>query len=480
MNTPTNRRSLFMRARNVLGTARDRSAGANRVQDLDSDAGDTLIEVLIALVVLGVTVVAMLLAFGAALTGSGEHRTLTNIATAEKTVSQQIAAQLQNANPPLYAPCATPPTYQTGSNAIAFTNLPSGYSAQVSAVGLWDPSDSSFDLTQAACTTLLASSNNQSAPQLITATVTYPSGGHSVVTTVVNNPNPPTPPSAGAAAQLYFYTQPGGAQSTQNLVPQPVVEVQDSSGTAVINDLSTLTLTLTDVNGNPPGNGATLSGCVGHENFGYVSFAGCNVTKIGTYEIKATDSGLPPTYFLLSSPFTITTGPPSQISFTQQPGNATGGTAFAAAGQPQITVEDAGGNVVTSDTTSQITLAVTGGSATLTCATNPLTVTGGVASFAGCSVNTIGTYTLTATDVESTGTLTTTSASFTISVGPPAQLVFTTSPGASTSGTAFPTQPVVAVEDAGGNIIPNGKTGATDNITIAVKTGAGTGVGIDW
>ena len=146
--------------------------------------------------------------------------------------------------------------------------------------------------------------------------------------------------------------------------------------------------------------------------------------------------------------------------------------------QPQITVEDAGGNVVTSDTTSQISLAVErGGSGTLTCATNPLTVTGGVASFAGCSVNTIGTYTLTATDVESTGTLTTTSASFTISIGPPAQLVFTTSPGASTSGTAFAAQPVVAIEDAGGNIIPATKTGYNDNITIAVKTGAGTGAG---
>ena len=45
-------------------------AGANSVEDLDAEAGDTLIEVLIALVVLGVTVVAMLLAFGAALTGS--------------------------------------------------------------------------------------------------------------------------------------------------------------------------------------------------------------------------------------------------------------------------------------------------------------------------------------------------------------------------------------------------------------------------
>ena len=104
-----------------------------------SEAGDTLIEVLIALVVLGVAVVAMLLAFGAALTGSGEHRTLTNIATAEKTVSQQIVAQLQNANPPLYVACATAPTYQTGSNAVSFANLPKGFSAQVSGVSLWDP-----------------------------------------------------------------------------------------------------------------------------------------------------------------------------------------------------------------------------------------------------------------------------------------------------------------------------------------------------
>ena len=198
MTTTATTRTRFMRARHVLGVARRRVTSTHPVQGCDSDAGDTLIEVLIALVVLGVTVVAMLLAFGSALTGSGEHRTLTNIAAAEKTVSQQIAAQLQNANPPLYAPCAAAPTYQTGSNAIAFTNLPSGYSAQVSAVGLWDPNDSSFDLTQAACNTLLVDSNNQSAPQLITATVTYPTGGHSVVTTVVNNPNPPTPPSAGS------------------------------------------------------------------------------------------------------------------------------------------------------------------------------------------------------------------------------------------------------------------------------------------
>ena len=82
---------------------------------------------------------------------------------------------------------------------------------EVTGVGLWDASDSLFDLTQAACQSALTTSNNQSAPQLISATVTYPTGGSSVVTTVVNNPASPTPRLAGAATQLFFYTQPGGA-----------------------------------------------------------------------------------------------------------------------------------------------------------------------------------------------------------------------------------------------------------------------------
>ena len=279
MTMPTSSRSLLAKVRHALVAARGRIPPSIRISRRDSEAGDTLIEVLIALVVLGIAVVAMLLAFGAALSGSAEHRTLTNIATAEKTVSQQIAAQLQNANPPLYLACASAANYQTpnGSNALSFTNLPSGYTAQVTGVGLWDASDSAFDLTQAACQSALTASNNQSAPQLISATVTYPSGGSSVVTTVVNNPASPTPPTAGAATQLSFYTQPGGAQSAQNLAPQPVVEVEDANGVAVQSDLSDVVLSLTTASGGAVTNGATLSGCVGHENFGYVTFAGCNV-----------------------------------------------------------------------------------------------------------------------------------------------------------------------------------------------------------
>ena len=136
------------------------------------------------------------------------------------------------------------------------------------------------------------------------------------MTTVVNNPNPPDPAIGGAISQLAFYTQPGGGQGGQNLIPQPVVEVQDSRRQRGHQRPVRRSAEPDDANGNAVTNGATLTGCVGSENFGYVSFSGCNVNKIGTYTLKATDSALPPTYFLLSNPFTVTTGPPSQIVFT--------------------------------------------------------------------------------------------------------------------------------------------------------------------
>ena len=210
----------------------------------------------------------MLFAFGAALTSSGEHRTLTSIGTAQKSITQQIVAQLENANPPLYLSCAPVSAYQTGgSNAVTFTNLPSGYSAQITGVSYWD-AGFTFTPNQAQCVA--------NSPQLISATLTYPSGGSSVVTAVVDNPTPPTPPSAGDASQLVFYVQPGGALSGQNLSPQPVVEIEDAAGNVVTTDLSDVVLTLN------AGNGATLSNnCIGSENYGVISFSGCSVLKDG-------------------------------------------------------------------------------------------------------------------------------------------------------------------------------------------------------
>ena len=455
--------------------ARSNAADDASSLPIDSDAGDTLVEVLIALLVLSIAAVALLLAFGTALTSSGEHRTLTSIAVAEKDVSQQIIAQLENANPALYLSCAAPSAYQTGSNAVSFTNLPKGYSALISKVSYWVPTAAppSFTASQAGCV------SNQ--PQLVTATLTTPMKTTSLVTAVVSNPSAPTSPPAGAANKLVFTTEPGGALSAQPFGPQPVVEIVDSSGNVVQTDLSDVVLTLTSSTGGTLSGGVTLSSsCIGSENLGVVTFSGCSVAVDGTYTLTATDASLPPGTSTLSSTFTVSIGPASQILFTQQPSSTTGGIAFTP--QPQLTVRDAGGNVVTTDS-STVSLAIThgtpssGGPGTLSANCTQSGEASGVISFTGCSVNTKGTnYTLTATDVEPGGTLTATSAMFTISTGAPAQLAFTQTPGASSTNTSFTLQPRVSVEDAGGNVVTTG-TGSTDKITIAIDSGGGTGSG---
>jgi hypothetical protein len=154
--------------------------------------------------------------------------------------------------------------------------------------------------------------------------------------------------------------------------------------------------------------------------------------------------------------------------FTLQPGGSTGGVAFAA--QPQVAVQDLYGNTVTGDTSS-VTLAITTnpGGGTLTCAANPLAATAGVATFTGCAIDRPGTgYRLTATD----GSLTVaTSTTFNITLGPPAKLAFTTQPLGAHGGSPFATQPVVAIQDAGGNTV----TAATSAVTLTIGTNPGAG-----
>ncbi len=140
----------------------------------------------------------------------------------------------------------------------------------------------------------------------------------------------------------------------------------------------------------------------------------------------------------------------TKLAFTTEPGGANPGVNLTP--QPVVTVEDEHGNAVTSDTGS-VTIALTGATgAQLTC-TSGLTVAevNGVARFSGCSVDTPGTYTLTASD----GSLPwSSSTSFTIGTsGSPAQLVFTPSPGSAPQNAPLSPQPIVSVEDSHGIVV---------------------------
>ncbi len=263
--------------------------------------------------------------------------------------------------------------------------------------------------------------------------------------------------AVGAAAKLAFGQQPSGSTGGVELATQPKVAIQDLGGNTVTTDASSVTLALT----TPAG--ATLS-CATNPliaTAGVATFAGCKVNLARAYTLTATATGLTTA---TSSSFTITVGVPAKLGFTQQPGAATGGV--AAATQPKVAIQDLGGNTVTTGTNAVTLGLTTPAGAIFSCTTNPVAATAGIATFTGCKVDLAGAYTLTAT---AAGLTSATSNSFTVSVGTAVKLGFTQQPSSSTGGTAFATQPRVAIQDLGGNTV----TTKTNAVTLALTTPAG-------
>ena len=269
----------------------------------------------------------------------------------------------------------------------------------------------------------------------------------------------------GAAHTLIITTQPGGGTGGTAWSTQPVLTVEDAEGNTVTNSSASVKLAITGGTGT---SGAALA-CTTNPlaaSEGVVTFAGCAINLAGTgYTVKATSSGLTAA---VSSAFNVTVGPATQLNITTNTGGGKGGTAWTT--QPVVMVQDAGGNTVTTSSAS-ITLAIgnnpSGG--TLTCTANPVTAIAGVATFAGCEINLVGTgYTLTANSGGLTGD--TNNPSFNITVGAATQLAFTTQPSGGSAGMPWTTQPVVAVEDAGGNTV----TSSANAITLTITSGTGT------
>lgn len=291
-----------------------------------------------------------------------------------------------------------------------------------------------------------------------TFATTSKSGSASAVALTAGSPSITVNPAA--ATKLAFSAQPGGGTGGTTWSAQPAVTVQDTYNNVVTASTASVALAITVGTGT---SAAALS-CTtnpqsaGNVTAGVVTFAGCKIDKISSgYTLTATSSGLTSAS---SAAFNVTQGAGTQLAFTASPSASTGGTAFTT--QPVVTVQDAGGNLVNSSTIA-VTLAITG--ANLTCTTNPQTASSGTVTFTGCSIDKAGTYTVTA----SSSGLTSATASVQITVGPAAKLGYSTQPSASSiSGTAFAAQPVVAVQDAGGNTV----TANTSTVSLTL-TGTG-------
>jgi prepilin-type N-terminal cleavage/methylation domain-containing protein len=278
--------------------------------------------------------------------------------------------------------------------------------------------------------------------------------------------------TVGPANNLRFTTVAGGGANGTVWATQPVVTVRDAGGNPVTTSTASITLAIN----TQPGSGATLT-CTANPKAataGVDSFTGCQIVgQAGTYSLSASSAGLTSA---TNGTFTITVGAAAKLAVTAQPSGSTGGVAFAT--QPVVAVEDSGGNTVTTDT-SGVTLGITGGTpatggpGTLTCTTNPVAAVAGVATFAGCTINTWGTnYTLTATDGALTSAVT---SAFNITIGPATKVGFATSPGNTPTGSSFASQPVVSILDAGGNIVTTNTSSVTLAITPLTPTTGGPG-----
>ena len=222
--------------------------------------------------------------------------------------------------------------------------------------------------------------------------------------TATSTPAPVT--VAASASKLAFTTQPSTSTGGIAFPAQPAVAIENSSGTVITTDTSAVSLALQTAAG------ATLS-CAANPRSavsGVATFSACAIDKPGGYTLVATDGSLTSA---TSVAVTISVGPAAKLAFTASPTNSFADGVFYS--PPVVAVQDAGGNTVTANTSS-VTLVITAPlGANLACTTNPRVASAGVATFAGCTVDKVGTYTLTASD----GTLASAvSAQFTVSVAP--------------------------------------------------------------
>ena len=262
----------------------------------------------------------------------------------------------------------------------------------------------------------------------------------------------------GAPARLAFLQQPRSTAAGAQIAPAVRVAVQDACGNLVATATNTVAAGLSR---NPAG--GTLSGTTAVDAVGGVAtFADLSINRPGTgYALAVSGEGLRGAN---SAPFSITAGPPARLAFSvQPPASVAAGAAFSV----KVAVQDGSGNPAAA-ATNAITLALlgnpSGGALRGSARAN---ATGGLATFAGLSVDKAGAgYTLEAT---AAGLSAAESRRFTVAVGAPAKLAFVQQPTDVLVSANVTPPVVVAVTDAQGNRVPT----ATNTVTLTLGVNAG-------
>jgi Tfp pilus assembly protein PilV len=463
-----------------------------------SERGDTMIEVLLALVVLGLTSVALIIAFSTTLSASAEHRALTSGDIAVNDYSQQVIAGIE-ANQDLFT-CPTPARNATQNTAYYNTELaltsPSPSLPSISSVQYWNGS--------AWSTSCIAN-----ASELITVSVA--SGTTPAMSFVVDSPTAGSNYVGGSPTGITFVTPTSAISATSgaSLPVNPEVEVNFGNSPDAT-DLSPINLTLGNASGAPTTAG-TLSGCSSNDLNGFITYTGCTIS-LTTSSAQAVDFTLVATlegttYTATSAQIAVSGSTSSYLSFTTQPQAGYSGSVMST--EPVIKAY-LGGTTTVDTTVMSITLTTSGsqtgiyqltscsgvsGYSTTSEANGVVTVTdsaghGGTFAVSGCDfagqfyydVNSgaVGTpYTMTASSLNVTSA---TSQPFAATgYGAAAQMEYIVEPTGGVGSTVLSLSATmntfeVAIEDSWGNILSGqGQSPYAGSISVGITNGLALG-----
>jgi hypothetical protein len=187
----------------------------------------------------------------------------------------------------------------------------------------------------------------------------------------------------GAATKAMMTTQPAGAVNGSALTTQPVVRVTDSGDNTVTSFTGNVVASIASGTGALSGN--TVAAVAGVATFTNLVITG----TAGNFTLTFTPASLTA---VTSSSFALAAGAATKVAITRASVGTTDNVAFST--QPQITIQDASGNTVSSS--AVVTATISAGSLI---GTDTATASSGVATFAGLGIDgTPGTtYTITYT-----------------------------------------------------------------------------------
>jgi hypothetical protein len=274
----------------------------------------------------------------------------------------------------------------------------------------------------------------------------------------------------GTPTHLAFTTEPSNAVAGVSLSPNIVVKIEDATNAVITGDTSVVVLTIH----SGPSGGDIFGNLIVQAVAGVCTFTAISFQVVGSYEITASVLGANPEALTAatSTSFTISFASIHQLAFEAQPTTTVAGSTIS----PSVTVQvqDQYGNLVTSDSSSVITMAIFSGPTSTLGGTLTQTSSSGIVTFNNLVIDAVGNYVLLATDIaQSLVESLSGSGGFNITPAAAYQLIISQEPSNIVAQDQF--YPVITVQVL--DYLENLVTSDSSNVTLAIDTGA-TGVSL--